>query len=109
MEVGKPLLVNVAADVEGDTVKLRAEMIQSLEKASLTGARGIRVHADTTLPWAELSVMLEKPGKSAVHVLVRLPDSGPEVEIKIDGGRDLPPALLSRLRTLPGVESVQEL
>ena len=109
LEIGTAVLVHVEADKEEDTVRLRALLVQSLDKAAGGVRKGLRLTLEETASWSELKGMLEAGGGGRIEVLMRLQGTGREVALKLPGRYDISPARASLLKTVRGVSAVAEL
>ncbi len=115
LEPGTPVLVSVEAERDGDTVKLRAQAIEALDKAAATVHRGLKVVLDRRLlaqkgdkAIAELKAALKPGGKGEIRIAIALEDRGRAVEMSIPGGWDVSPNQRGVLSTMPGVLEVLE-
>ncbi|MGB8275658.1 MAG: DNA polymerase III subunit alpha [Alphaproteobacteria bacterium] len=119
LEAGSPLLVTAEARLEGDSVRLTAQSIEALDKASEHLAGDIRIVLRESAPAgdavAALRGVIEKlpRGKCRIHLVVPVPGrslgSTREVEIGLKGGYSLSPSVLAGLREAGGVAAVHEL
>jgi DNA polymerase-3 subunit alpha len=120
LEARTPLLVVAEARLEGDAVRLTAQSIEPLDKASRHLAGDLRIvlgagpAAERTLD--ELREVIEAhqgQGRSRVRLVVPVaapkPGSRREVEIGLRGRYALSPSAIARLREIEGVAAVEEL
>ena len=110
---GQTVLMHVEAEREGESVKLRAQLVQSLDKAAGGLHRGVSVvidagSSDAMAALNELPEILSAKGTGQVRLFVRLPDRGREAEVKLQRRVAISPQQVSALRHLPGVVSVRE-
>jgi DNA polymerase-3 subunit alpha len=118
LEAGTPVLLNVEAERDGDTVKMRVQGIESLDKAAGGIERGLRIVLDPTLVGqrkAKLGAIKSqlKPGGTGMRkggeVRLLLPLAGRDVEFVVSGRFDVSPSEAGRLSTVPGVLEVVEI
>jgi DNA polymerase-3 subunit alpha len=108
LDAGRAVLLHVEAEREGEALKLRVQLVQSLDKAAGGIQRGLRVDVDDPAAFKELRQTLKK-GHGMVEVLCRLPGEGCEVPIRLKGGFDISPSQAGAIMALPGVRAVHEL
>lgn len=106
---GKPLLVSADARLEGESVKLLAQSIQSLEAAAAGTAAGLRIAVadDAALPGVRDAIAGERRGRGRM-VLDLILDAETRAEIQVPGGFVVSGDLRSRLAAIPGVVEVVE-
>ncbi len=101
LEPGTPVLLNVEAERDGDTVKMRVQGIESLDKAAGSIERGFRIVLDPNLVGqrkAKLGAIKSqlKPGGTGMRkggeVRLVLPLAGRDVEFLIPGRFDVSPS-----------------
>jgi DNA polymerase-3 subunit alpha len=109
LEPGTPVLVTVEGERDGETMKLRAQTIESLDAAASGVQRGLKVVLDPGAPLAGLQAMLKPGGNGVVSLSLLLDDQGREVEIAVPGRFDVSPAQKGALATVPGVLEVLDL
>jgi DNA polymerase-3 subunit alpha len=117
LDAGTPVLLNVEAERDGDTVKMRVQAIESLDKAAGSVERGLRIVLDPALVGARkarIGVLKGhlKPGGTGLRkggeVRILLPLGGRDVDILLPGRWDVSPAEAGRLSTVAGVLEVVE-
>jgi DNA polymerase-3 subunit alpha len=114
LEPGTPVKLTVTAEREGDTVKMRVEAIEALDKAVASVQRGLRLVLDRRVIEKNASALGQikarlKPGKGEIRFVLPLGDRGKEIEIAAAGRFDASPAMAGALSTLPGVVEVLEI
>jgi DNA polymerase-3 subunit alpha len=118
LEGGTPVVLNVEAERDGDTVKMRVQSMEALDKAAAEIERGLRIVFDTGVLAARRGVVDEfkaqlKPGQAGVRkggeVRLVLPVGARELEIVLPGRYDVSPAQAGQLSTVPGVVEVLEI
>jgi DNA polymerase-3 subunit alpha len=122
LEPGTPVLVNVEGERDGEAMKLRAQSIESLDKAAEGVQKGVKVVLDGRSlkgggngsgvpdggggPLAELKAILKPNGKGTVCLSIALEERGREAEIALPGFFDISAAQKGALSTVPGVLEV---
>ncbi len=116
LEAGTAVLLNVAAErVDADTLKLRVEGIDSLDRVVGNVDTQLRVVLDpTTLStqrigqaMAELRSHL-RPGRGEIRLIIPVHQEDKEVELALAGRYDVSPAQRGLFCTVPGVLAVLE-
>jgi DNA polymerase-3 subunit alpha len=112
---GTPVLLRVEGDGDGDTVKLRAVSIESLDAAARGVQRGCRVllaasaSTECEATVVELRKQLKPGGRGEVRLIVPLSDEQGEVELSLPGRYELSHHEMSKIGQIDGVVSVQDL
>jgi DNA polymerase-3 subunit alpha len=114
LEPGTAVLLAVEGERDGESLKLRAQTIESLDKAAQGVQRGVKVVLDGRKlnggggggPLDELKALLKPGGKGTVCLSLALADAGRELEIALPGRFDVSPAQKGALSTVPGVLEV---
>ena len=102
------MLLAVSAERDGDTVKMRVEGLEALDKAAAGVQRGLKVvldrraHAEQRKHVAALKSHLKHGGKGEIRLVLALEDRGREVELVIPGRYDVSPARAGILSTHAG-------
>jgi DNA polymerase-3 subunit alpha len=116
LESGTAVLLNVVAERDGDTVKMRVEGLEALDKAAAGVQRGLRVVLDRRFVQggrggaiAALKALLKPGGKGEVRLVLALDDRNRELEFALPGRYDVSPAQAGILSTTPGVREVLEI
>jgi DNA polymerase-3 subunit alpha len=115
LEPGTPVLLSVAAERDGDTVKMRVEGIEALDKAAAGVQRGLKLVLDRRMlqaggaSIAALKSQLKPGGKGEIRLVLALEDRGREMEFVIPGRYDVSPARAGVLATVPGVIEILEI
>jgi DNA polymerase-3 subunit alpha len=116
LEPGTPVIVSVEAERDGDTLKMRVQSIEALDKAAAGVPRNLRVILDhrqcagpngARLP--EMSSRL-KPAQRGGEVRLVLPllDRGYEMELLLPGRYDVSPQETGRIASLAFVAEIIE-
>ena len=114
LEPGKAVLVHVEASRTGDEIKLKALMIQSLDKAAGASQRGLDVELDaaeyqrSSASLTELKALLEPGGRGEVRLILPLKEQGRVVIIRLPGRYHLSPARTSKIEGLRIVRSTRK-
>ncbi len=118
LEAGTPVVLNVEAERDGDTVKMRVQSVEALDKAAAEIERGLRIVFDAGVLAARRGAVDEfksqlKPGHAGARkggeVRLVLPVGARELELVLPGRYDVSPAQAGQLSTVPGVVEVVEL
>ncbi len=112
LEPGTAVLVTVEGERDGETLKLRAQTIESLNTAAEGVQKGLKVVLDgrkvaaNRAPLDELKALLKPGGKGIVSLSITLEDAGRELEFALPGRFDISPVQKGQLVTVPGVLDV---
>ena len=119
LESGTAVLVGVEGERDGDTVKLRVQSVEALDKAAASLDHGLRITLDPTALVTKRARIADikahlKPGQDGrkggeVRFVLPLLDKGREIEIPVPGRYDVSPRVAGRLSTLPGVLEITEI
>jgi len=115
LEPGTPVLLAVNAERDGDTVKLRVDGMEALDKAAAGVQRGLKVILDrrfvqsNAASMAALKSHLKPGGKGEIRLVLALEDRGTEMEFVVPGHFDVSPSRAGELATVPGVVEVLEI
>jgi DNA polymerase-3 subunit alpha len=123
LEPGTPVLVTVEAERDGETLKLRAQAIEALDKAASSIQRGLKLVLDRHFVQAKPDTIAElkaalRPGAAraggeiriAIDVdVAELRGHGRTIEFALPGKFDVTPSQRGVLTTLPGVMEVLEI
>ncbi len=111
LTAGTPVLLSVSAErVDGDTVKLRVERMEALDKAVGNVVRTVKIVFDpssmSTQTWSEAVAELRdhlQPGRGEIRLVLPLVDENCELELALPGRFDVSPAQSGRMATVRGV------
>jgi DNA polymerase-3 subunit alpha len=110
LQPGTAVLLDVEAEADGETVKVRAQRISSLEKAAEARHAGMKVILDGTGALPALAEQVgEQKGEGELRLVLRLGDVAREVEFVLPQGIDATPKQRSALKLVDGVASVSAL
>ncbi|HEY4044037.1 MAG TPA: DNA polymerase III subunit alpha [Rhodopila sp.] len=106
---GSNVLVSADLRTDGDTVRITAMDVSSLDQAAASAGASIRVWLRETAAVPHIRDVLgrEIGGRGRVTLVPRI-DSDQDVEIALPGGYNVTPRLAQALKSLPGVEQVEE-
>ncbi|MGL4395444.1 MAG: DNA polymerase III subunit alpha, partial [Hyphomicrobium sp.] len=116
LEPGTAVIISVEAERDGDTLKMRAQSIEALDKAAANVPRNFKVVLDSTkvasasAHMAAIRALLRPSGARGgeIRLVLSLADRGRELEIVLPGRFEVNPQEAGRLSTLPGVQEVIE-
>ena len=110
LEEGTAVLVTAEARLDGESLRLTAQDVETLEKASQGVAQGIRLWLERTDAVEPIRALLGREGRGKGRVVV-VPVTGPgqEVEIELPGRFNVSPRLMQAMKVIPGIAEVQEL
>lgn len=114
LEPGTPVLLTVEAERDGESVKLRVQHLEALDKAAGAVQRGLKVvlAADAVIARrSEIASIKEllKPGRGEIRLILRLDEKSRDVELAVPGRYEVNPMLKGSLSTVPGVLEVLDL
>jgi len=110
LEPGRPVLMTVDAQLNGEEVRLTCQEIKPLEEAVASVSTGLRIVLRDDRPIESLKGTLERlsRGKSRINLLVEI-EPLKEVEIELPGSYTITTQSRSALKAVPGVVEVVEL
>ncbi len=114
LEAGTPVVVTVEAERDGETLKLRVQGLEALDKAAAGVRRGLRIVLDRRMvesgaaDLGGLKSRLKPGGKGEVRLALHIGERRCEMEFLIPGGFDISPAQAGALSVVPGVVDVVE-
>ena len=120
LEPGTPVVIDVEAERDGDTLKMRVQGLTSLDKAAQGIQRGLRIVLDRRVMTARadrLAALRDKlrPANGAprtggeVRLVLPLEDANREMEFTLPGRFDVSPSSAGVLSAVPGVAEVIEI
>lgn len=110
LQPGSAVLLDVEAEADGETLKVRAQRISSLEKAAEARHAGLKVILEGTTALPSLAEQVgAKGGQGELRLVLRLGDVAREVEFVLPQGIDATPKQRSALKLVAGVASVSAL
>lgn len=115
LEPGTAVIASVEAERDGDTLKMRVQSLEALDKAAANIPRNMRVvldrHAVSGSPLAlsDIRGRLKPVAKGGeLRIVLPLDDRGQEVTFAIPGRYDVSPREVGQLATLVGIADVSE-
>ena len=114
LEGGKPVLLQVAARLEEDQLRLTVQSVRDLEAAAAAAPMVIKIWLDDPAPLPTLKSIVEREaggengngGRGRISLMI--PSSDREVEVRLDGAYMCTPQVRAAIRAIPGVIDVQE-
>ncbi|AWK85886.1 DNA polymerase III subunit alpha [Azospirillum thermophilum] len=110
LEAGRPVLMTIDAQVNGEDIRLTCQEVKPLEEAVASVSDGLRIVLRDPAPLDSLRGTLERlnRGKGRIHLLVEL-DALREVEIQLPDTYTITAQSRAALKAVPGVVEVAEL
>src|SRR5712675_555681 len=118
LEPGRAVLLTMSAEVQGEEVRARIQMVEPLDKATAKLQKGLRVFLRDQAPLESVAKRLEVSGPTGRPApdrgdgevsMVLLLAKGAEVEIKLPGRFKVSPQIAGAIKAVPGVVDVQAL
>ena len=107
---GTPVLLDVEAEADGETVKVRVQRLSSLEKAAEGRQAGMKIYVDDPRALPSLAEQMgPKGGKGQLRLVVRLDGLDREVEFVLPKGIDATPKQRGALQMVEGVAAIRAL
>ena len=108
--VGNSILVTAEVRLEGETLRITAQEVSSLDAAASQTGMGMRVWLRQTEAVAHIRALLDREGRGRGRVvLIPRLDAVQDVEITLPGGFNVTPRLAQAMKVLPGVERVEDI
>jgi DNA polymerase III subunit alpha len=115
LEPGAAVLLMLSAELQGDDVRARIQMVEPLDQAAAKLAKGLRVFLRGEAPIESVAKRLEGPASSRAAqdngevALVLMLGEGTEVEVKLPGRFKVSPQVAGAIKAVPGVVAVEAL
>jgi DNA polymerase III subunit alpha len=113
LEPGAAVLLMLSAELQGDDVCARIQMVEPLDQAAAKLAKGLRVFLRDEAPIESVAKRLEGPARAASDngevALVLMLGEGTEVEVKLPGRFKVSPQIAGAIKAVPGVIAVEAL
>ncbi|MGH6736292.1 MAG: DNA polymerase III subunit alpha [Methyloceanibacter sp.] len=110
LEPGTAVLLDVEAEADGETVRVRVQRISSLDRAAEARSAGMKVYIEDARALGPLATRVgAKGGEGQFRLVLRLEDLSKEVEFVLPQGIDTTPRQRSELKLVEGVASVSAL
>ena len=108
LEPGKAVLIDVEAEADGESVKVRVQRLASLDKAAEARHAGMKIYVEDTRALAALAEQVGGGGgQGQFRLVLRLEDR--EVEFVLPQGIDATPKQRSALKLVEGVAAISAL
>ncbi len=107
LEPGRPLVLQLQANLEGEDVRARIMTAEPLDAAVARFQKGMRIHLDDARGIQAVQSRLTMRGEGEVSLVLRLDGGVREVEIRLPGRYQATPQLAGMLRAMPGVAQVE--
>ncbi|MEQ8196071.1 MAG: OB-fold nucleic acid binding domain-containing protein, partial [Rhodospirillales bacterium] len=111
LEVGQSVAIKAGAQFEGDNVRLTIHNVEPLDAVLSRAAKGLEIRVGSTAPLEPLKAVLAREraggGRGQVRLISEL-DPQTTVEIGLPGQYSISPAVLSAVRSIPGILDVRE-
>ena len=115
LEPGTPVIISIEAERDGDTLKMRVQALESLDKAAANVPRNLKVVIDRKTAVSKTSRLGDlraslKPGARGgeVRLVLQLDDRGREIEFIVPGRYDVSPQVAGKISALADVLDVSE-
>jgi DNA polymerase-3 subunit alpha len=115
LEPGTPVIISVEAERDGDTLKMRVQGLESLDKAAASVPRNMKVVLDrkvvasTASRLGDMRSCMKPAGRGGeVRLVLPLTDRGYEMEFVLPGRYEVSPQDAGRLSAIAGVTEVIE-
>src|SRR6516165_2186456 len=110
LKPGSAVVLEVEAEADGETVKVRTQRISSLEAVAEARHTGIKIYLEGTRALDTIAEQVgERGGQGELRIVLRLDDAGREVEFVLPRGIDATPKQRSALKLVDGVAAVSAL
>ena len=108
LEPGFVVLLDVEAEADGDTVRVRVNSLSSLDSTAEERSSGMKVTVDDPCALAQLAEQIGgKRGQGALRLVLCV--DGKEVEFDLPQGIDSTPRQRSELKLVEGVAAISAL
>ena len=110
LEPGTVVLLDVEAEAEGETVRVRVQGLSSLDGAADANHAGMKVYVEDPKALAPLAKQVgAEGGQGKFRLVVHLQGLAKEVEFEVAKGIDTTPRQRSELKLVEGVTSISAL
>jgi DNA polymerase-3 subunit alpha len=113
LEPGTPVLLSLSAELQGDDVRARIQLVEPLDQAAARFSKRLRIFLRSDGPIESVAKRLERPAerppqdKADGEVALILLLEGVEVEVKLPGRFKLSPQIAGAIKAVPGVVAVE--
>ena len=110
LEAGTAVLIKCTAQFEGETVRLTAQSIRSLDQMASQTSAGLQITMNSFKPLEALkeAVFAAKYGQGTIKVVVKRPEKIVNIKLK-KNPVSVTPELLHSIYSIPGLIEVQEI
>src|SRR5689334_4305143 len=110
LEPGTAVLLEVEAEADGESVKVRVQKLASLDKAAEACHAGMKIYLDGTRALAPLAEQVgSRGGEGQFRLVLRIEEIKREVEFVLPQGIDATPKQRSTLKLVEGVAAISAL
>jgi DNA polymerase-3 subunit alpha len=110
LEPGTAVLLDVEAEADGETVRVRIQGLSSLDRVAEARHAGMRVYVEDPRALGPLAEQVgAKGGEGEFLLVLRLDELAKEVEFELPQGIDTTPRQRSELKLVEGVASITAL
>jgi DNA polymerase-3 subunit alpha len=110
LEPGTAVLLNVEAEADGESVKVRVQSLASLDRAAEARHAGMKIYVEDIRALAPLAAQVGSGGgEGQFRLVLRLDDLASEVEFVLPQGIDSTPKQRSALKLVTGVAAISAL
>jgi DNA polymerase III subunit alpha len=117
LEPGTPVVVSVEAERDGETLKLRVQSLEALDKVAAKMPRNFKILLDRRVLQANpqriggIKGFMKPAGARGgeIRLVIALDDQGKEMEFSLPGRFDISPQDLGKISAIPGVLEVVDL
>src|SRR5215471_15955120 len=110
LEPGTAVLLDVEAEADGESVKVRVQKLASLDRAAEARHAGMKIYLDHPRALALLAEQVgSKSGEGQFRIVLRIDELKREVEFVLPQGIDATPKQRSALKMLEGVAAISAL
>jgi DNA polymerase-3 subunit alpha len=111
LEPGAAVLLMLSAELQGDDVRARIQMVEPLDQAAAKLAKGLRVFLRDQAPIEIVAKRLEGSARATNDngevAFVLMLGEGTEVEVKLPGRFKVSPQIAGAIKAVPGVVAVE--
>lgn len=106
---GSALLVTADVKMDNESLRITAQDITTLDSAAMNAGAGLRVWLDRTEALPHIRTLLEREGKGRGRVTL-VPKMGVDrsLDVILPGSFNVSPRLAQAMKTIPGVELVED-
>ncbi|MEP9347589.1 DNA polymerase III subunit alpha [Xanthobacter sp. KR7-225] len=113
LEPGTPLLLTVAAELQGEDVRVRIQNCERLDALAARHHKGLRIFLRSTEPIEGIARRLSdgqpktEAGTGEVSLVLMVDDAKAEVEVSLPGRYSVSPQVAGAIKAIPGVVAVE--